>query len=51
MYSAYVGLNGTAISCSPACSGVFDAFWLLQRRQAVTTFVQMSRPPWLSGRM
>jgi hypothetical protein len=51
MYSAYVGVKGTAISCIFACSGVRDAFWLLQRRQAATTFVHASVPPWLNGRM
>src|SRR5580693_1790819 len=39
------------MSCIFACSGVREAFWLLQRRQAATTFVQMSVPCWLNGRM
>jgi hypothetical protein len=39
-------VNGTASSCIFACSGVREAFWLLQRRQAATTLFQTSRPPW-----
>lgn len=49
MYSAYVGVNGTAKSCIPACSGVREAFALLQRRQAVTTLLHVSWPPRLKG--
>ena len=50
MYSAYVGVNGTASNCMPACSGVREAFWLLQRRQAATTLFQTSLPPLQKGR-
>ena len=50
MYSAYVGVNGTASNCMPACSGVREALWLLQRRQAATTLFQTSLPPWQKGR-
>jgi hypothetical protein len=42
-------VNGTAISCSLACSGVRQALRLLQRRQAVTTLFQVSCPPRDSG--
>ncbi len=51
MYSACVGTKGMAMSCMCACSGVRPALWLLQRLQAVTTFFQVSVPPWLSGMM
>ena len=51
MYSAYVGVNGTATSWTFASSGVRPPLWLLQRRQAVTTFVHASRPPRLIGVM
>jgi hypothetical protein len=34
----------------PACSGVREALWLLQRLQAATTLFQTSRPPWQNGR-